>query len=197
MSIERTGIVEEGQRRLAQFQRHIDPKMRLALSVEAKLRAKISRLEDELAQKDKDLAAHRGELKRIATRDAHIHDMLRASDIRTTQVVTDFTWMQTRRGLVPVESIVAKVSLITDRSLEELLSLRRAPPLAHARQFGYWLIRQARPDLTSAMVGHSLNRDVTTVKHGIQRVERDKNAEPFAAWIAHSEAQALLPKAAS
>ena len=72
-----------------------------------------------------------------------------------------------RRG--HVRSLVAEASKHTGCTVDEILGYSRKRQIARARQ---WVMWRARKDgLTYGQIAHALNRDHTTIIHGVKTIE--------------------------
>jgi chromosomal replication initiation ATPase DnaA len=69
-----------------------------------------------------------------------------------------------------VRSIAESVSEKTHIPLDDLLGYTKRQPVARARQFVMWKANKAGHSL--AAIGRALNRDHTTIRHGVREIER-------------------------
>jgi len=77
----------------------------------------------------------------------------------------------------PVKPIVAAVAKYYDVSVSDILSKSRYPELTRARHIAMYLARKLTLKSTPD-IGRILNRDHSSVWHGIRRVETRLKAEP-------------------
>ena len=93
----------------------------------------------------------------------------------------------------PVASILAAVAEATGRTVAELSGIQRSRPIAHSRQFGYFMVRALRPDLSLMAIGRIFNRDHSTVMYGLSAFEKMRETAPAKDWLEHPAIKALTP----
>ncbi len=77
----------------------------------------------------------------------------------------------------PVKPVVAAVAKYYDVSISDILSKSRYPELIRARHIAMYLARKLTLKSTPD-IGRILNRDHSSVWHGIRQVERRRKTEP-------------------
>lgn len=91
------------------------------------------------------------------------------------------------------ETIISAILTATGISLYEYLREGRCNiKISRARQIGYWITKQVRPDLSLNEMGRMFRKDHTTILAGARRGEALKDAAPICEWLAHPAIVALL-----
>lgn len=94
----------------------------------------------------------------------------------------------------PVTDIFKAVTEATGRPAQDLVGPRRSQDLFQPRFLTYWLLKILRPDLSLPAIGKALNRDHTSVMHGLKRFEALMGEPPYRDWLAHPAVAALLER---
>lgn len=93
------------------------------------------------------------------------------------------------------ETIISAILTATGISLYEYLREGRCNiKISRARQMGYWITKQVRPDLSLNEMGRMFRKDHTTILAGARRGEALKDAAPICEWLAHPALVALMGK---
>jgi chromosomal replication initiation ATPase DnaA len=164
------GIVTEALRRTQHFGRHAFLARRLPGDGARATELKIRRRQDEILAE---------EIEREAQK-------------RATAVLAEIDGLEVPK--LPLKLLMRLAVEITGLPSGEMLGPCRSAPVAVARHFAWWLVRNSRPDLSLPALGRIFHRDHTSIIHGLKRVRRQINKAPFAAWIADPRLQALLAR---
>lgn len=174
MSNEPLGIVEEGQRRRAVFDRYINRRLSTVMGTSS-FRATVEKIVD-------------------ARLKAEVDALIRS---RMDRQRRELETLDPDSPHVPIRTIIEAVCDATGRTLNEILSPRRSRNLAWPRHVAMWLVRELRPDLSLPAIGRAFQRDHTSIMHGTAQVRRRREETPFKEWLEHPAILALLaPKAA-
>lgn len=88
-----------------------------------------------------------------------------------------------RLNLARTRLVAGVVGFAVDLPPEEILATTRgAPPLARARQLVMYLLH-AGFSMSLSHIAGALGRDRSTVAHGVQRVEDQRDAPAFDRWL--------------
>lgn len=84
-----------------------------------------------------------------------------------------------------VPEIFAALTEATGKGAQDLVCPRRSRDLSQPRFLAYWLFKNLRPDLSLPSIGKAMNRDHTSVMHGISRFDALKDEPPYRDWLVH------------
>jgi chromosomal replication initiation ATPase DnaA len=204
MGLERTGIVEEGQRRLAAYSRHA-PSARtvdgpLPDIVADAVDVGMAIVVDEVAA-----AVVRqlpGQIENVSlpglirdTVERYVRERLAlvaAARLKRASERLDDLPPDAR---LPIKAIVAIVTDVTGITVSEITGPRRIPRIAEARHFAYWLIRRVRPDMSALQIARAFSRfDHGAVLLAVRKVEMRRLAEPYSIWLTAPAVVALLDR---
>jgi chromosomal replication initiation ATPase DnaA len=166
--IERTGIVEEGQRRSQVFSRFIDRRIVSVLG-EGATKRNIDRIVAERVKEAVNEAVKR---------------RMEAESLELAQLASGMP-------KVPLRTLLEIVGRVTGANYADLLGPRRARHLAWPRHFAMWLVKEMRPDLSLVTIGKAFNRDHTTVMSGLKNVVKYRDTA-FRQWLCHPDIVAIV-----
>jgi chromosomal replication initiation ATPase DnaA len=90
--------------------------------------------------------------------------------------------------------IFKAITEATGKSAQDMVGPRRYRHLSRPRFLTYWLMKTLRSDLSFTAIGKALNRDHTTIMHGVEKFEEQMLDPPYRDWLAHPAIVALLEK---
>lgn len=81
--------------------------------------------------------------------------------------------------MISVQDVIEAVARKAGTTPELLKGPRRARPLAHPRQLGYFLASELCPGISLPMIARAFGgRDHTTIIHGIRQVQKRMRTNP-------------------
>lgn len=94
------------------------------------------------------------------------------------------------------EAIISAILTATEISQYEFLREgRSSEKISRARQMGYWLTKQLRPDMSLNEMGRMFRKDHTTLISGVRRFEEVRDTAPISDWLLHPAITSLLESA--
>lgn len=194
LGLERTGLVEEGQRRLKVYGRFVGrPAPPVDEAVAAELKAIVETAVAAQVARIRPVADSR-QLARVIDEAIETAVKTRLDVIISARIEQAIARLDGSRtaDLPSLDEILAVVAGVTGFAGGDILGPRRARSLAAARQFAIWLVTVKRPDLSLPQIGRLMRRDRTTLTFGVRKVDRHRHDDPFRAWLAAPPIAALL-----
>lgn len=194
-----TGVVEEGRNMRDFLNRFIRKAPRLADHDEARITVDLrsgERTVEKIAQRVAAVAMQDPALKaRVVKRTEEILDQAvegaarRAAEWR----MRDIARRVAAEG-PSLADIFKAVTEATGKGAQDLVGPRRSQDLFRPRFLLYWLLKNLRPDLSLMSIGKALNRDHTSVMHGVAQFDKLKDGQPYSDWLAHPAIVSLMEK---
>lgn len=194
-----TGVIEENRNMRAFLDRFVRKAPKLSDHVESRITVDLKsgeRTVEKIAQRVAAIAMQDESLKaRVVKRTEEILDQAvegaarRAAEWRMRDIARRIA-----SDGPSVPDILKVVTEATGKSAQDICSPRRTQDLFRPRFLTYWLMKTLRPDLSLPAIGRALNRDHTSVMHGLERFEALMTEPPYRDWLAHPAIVALLEK---
>lgn len=200
---ERTGVVEDGQRRLAVYGRfikqaaHETVQERLARLVTEAVERELKSVVEKVVTEQIGESHPAGDSTRVSRMidecvELRVQAALEQLVAERLRQAVDKTNSIRHSSRPPLAEIVVHVAQVTGISPQDILGPRRAGHVAKARQLAYWLARRLRRDLSVLTIARTFGKDHTSVLDGARKVEDRKDLEPFHTWLAAPAIVALL-----
>lgn len=194
-----TGVIEENRNMRAFLDRFVRKAPKLADHVESRITVDLKsgeRTVEKIAQRVAAIAMQDESLKaRVVKRTEEILDEAvegaarRAAEWRIRDIARR---VGTEGPTIP--AILKAVTEATGKSAKDIVGPRRSQNLFQPRFLAYWLLKHLRPDLSLPAIGKAMNRDHTSVMHGVARFIKFKDEPPYSDWLAHPAVVALLER---